>query len=173
MKYYPHRWFWIVGGDATRVWSSAQGAFIPSDSPAYQAFLADGGAPTRIKTMAELAAVLEVQHPAGAPQTPASARYAHETAGVWFTPEGGATPVLIATDRQSQARLTSATAGPNAGPIVWKALDGTFVSLTLSDLHALHAKVQAFVMACYVHEAYLTANSATADISAGWPSNGS
>lgn len=54
----PKNWYWIVGGDDTRVYSSAIGDYVPVSDGAYQAWLAQGGTPTRIATEAELGEAL-------------------------------------------------------------------------------------------------------------------
>jgi hypothetical protein len=58
MEYDPRNWFWIVAGDETKVFSSASGDFVTVTAPAYQAWRASGGAPTRIASTAELGEVL-------------------------------------------------------------------------------------------------------------------
>lgn len=59
MQYYdPSNWYWIVGADDTQVFSSAPGNYIPASDAAYQAWLANGGVPTRIASEAELGEVL-------------------------------------------------------------------------------------------------------------------
>ncbi len=59
-------WYWLVGGDATQVYSSAAGAFVPVADATYQAWLAAGHAPTAIDTTQSLSDVLS-----GAPGLPA------------------------------------------------------------------------------------------------------
>lgn len=49
--YTPHNWFWIVGGDASKAWSSAVGAYVSSW---------DADRLTRIANEAELSDVLRV-----------------------------------------------------------------------------------------------------------------
>lgn len=173
LRYDPSRWYWIVAGDESRAWSSAAAAFVASDDPGFAAWRDAGGMPTRITSVAELADVLEVQHPPGAPKTPASVRYARETGGIWFTPTGSSEAVLIATDRGSQAKIAAAAAGLSSDmtTIAWKTAGGSFVRLSDMDLRRLHSQVQAFVMACYVREAELAADP-TANLDEGWPSNG-
>jgi ABC-type tungstate transport system permease subunit len=59
MKIYnPANWYWIVGGDESRVFSSAIGNYVPADDAAYLAWRADGALPTRIVSEAELGEVL-------------------------------------------------------------------------------------------------------------------
>lgn len=54
----PSDWYWIIGGDETKVFSSATGNFVQPDAAAYIAWQADGTTPTRIATEAELGEVL-------------------------------------------------------------------------------------------------------------------
>jgi len=59
MKTYdPKNWFWIVGGDESRAFSSAVGNFVPANDATYLAWKADGTMPTRILNEAELGEVL-------------------------------------------------------------------------------------------------------------------
>jgi len=50
--YDPFSWFWVVGGDESRFWSSAEDAYAPA--------LPEGAGVTRIATETELAEVLAV-----------------------------------------------------------------------------------------------------------------
>ncbi|MER9188637.1 hypothetical protein [Mesorhizobium australicum] len=50
MDYNPFNWFWIVGGDEGRFWSSAEGAYVDA--------LPDGAGGTRIASEDELNNVL-------------------------------------------------------------------------------------------------------------------
>ena len=56
--YVPTNWYWIVGGDETRVFSSAAGDYVPVSDPTYQSWAADGTQPTRIDTEVNLGEVL-------------------------------------------------------------------------------------------------------------------
>ena len=66
--YNPRDWYWILGGDESRVWSSRRKAYVPDDDEDYATFLAIGRRPTRIESEAELAAVLNAQFPEGSPR---------------------------------------------------------------------------------------------------------
>lgn len=58
MKTYdPTNWYWFVGGDETKAFSSASGDYVPADDPAFLAWRVDGN-PTRIDTEDNLADVL-------------------------------------------------------------------------------------------------------------------
>lgn len=56
--YDPRNWYWIVGGDETRAYSSAAGDYVPSANATFTAWKAAGGVPTRIASEEELAEVL-------------------------------------------------------------------------------------------------------------------
>lgn len=56
--YLPAAWYWIVGDDGDRVFSSGAGAFVALTDAAYQTWLAAGHRPTRIDSEGSLADVL-------------------------------------------------------------------------------------------------------------------
>lgn len=59
MKIYdPGNWYWFVGGDTTKVFSSKTGDYVPATDATFVAWAADGSMPTRIDTEANLGAVL-------------------------------------------------------------------------------------------------------------------
>jgi hypothetical protein len=59
MKTYdPFNWYWMVGGDANRVYSSAAADYVSVTAPAYVAWASDGTLPTQIATEANLGDVL-------------------------------------------------------------------------------------------------------------------
>jgi Phage tail assembly chaperone protein len=67
--YNPVDWYWIVGGDASRVWSSARAAYVPVSDSTYSAWEVSGNVATSILNEDELASVLMAAYPAGAPRT--------------------------------------------------------------------------------------------------------
>lgn len=107
----------------------------------------------------------------------AAKRWAVETGGVIV----GGSP--IATDRESQAQLTSAYTSLKNGLIEntpWKATDGTFNLVTLPQIEPVAQFVAAHVRACFAAEQAhdeaiqsLTTQSEldAYDINAGWPQN--
>jgi hypothetical protein len=68
-EYAPANWYWIVGDDASQVYSSASAATVGTGDKAYKAWLAQGNAPTRIATMDELKDVLIAAGVIDVPQT--------------------------------------------------------------------------------------------------------
>jgi hypothetical protein len=58
MNYNPKGWYWIVAGDETQVYASAQAELVPITDPTYQAWLTAGGEPTRIDSIGNLKEVL-------------------------------------------------------------------------------------------------------------------
>jgi len=55
----PKNNYWVVGGSATQVYSSAVGDYVQISNPTYVAWLAAGNQPTRIASEAELGEVLD------------------------------------------------------------------------------------------------------------------
>jgi hypothetical protein len=58
MTYDPQNWYWVVGSDTTRVYSSASGVYVPTRDDTYMAWLADGNTPTKIDSVPSLGQVL-------------------------------------------------------------------------------------------------------------------
>lgn len=56
--YIASNWYWAVGTDTSKVYSSAAGDYVPSNDATYQAWREDGTKPTPTGTEAELADVL-------------------------------------------------------------------------------------------------------------------
>lgn len=56
--YNPQNWYWVVGGDQSKVFSSASGTYVAPTDPTYLAWVTAGGVPTNIDTAANLGAVL-------------------------------------------------------------------------------------------------------------------
>lgn len=67
MPFQPDDWYWIVGGDQTRVWSSRSARYYAASNAGYKSWLAGGGIPTRIDSEESLWEVLNAQFPAGLP----------------------------------------------------------------------------------------------------------
>jgi len=62
-SYDPKNWYWYVGGDQARVYSSAAGDYVPAADAAFTAWRSDGTQPTSIDTEANLGAVLSPYYP--------------------------------------------------------------------------------------------------------------
>ncbi len=58
MIYTPANWYWIVGGDKTRVFSSAKSAYVSTDDPDHKAWMASDNRPSAIGSEADLSDVL-------------------------------------------------------------------------------------------------------------------
>lgn len=56
--YNPFDWYWIVGGDETKAFSSAVANYVPANNATFVSWKADGTLPTRIANEAELGEVL-------------------------------------------------------------------------------------------------------------------
>lgn len=71
-NYSPDKWYWVVAGSTTQVWSSAAAAYVPVVDLTYKAWIAAGNQPTQIDTEFSLNEVLWAQYPAGAPRRPST-----------------------------------------------------------------------------------------------------
>lgn len=103
-------------------------------------------------------------------------RFAHETKGITL-PNGA----RIHTDRDSQALISGAFSTLKEGmlpSINWKARDGVWVTLTISEITPIATLVCLHVEACFTNEKRLSemvlaANSinelSTIDLQSGWP----
>ncbi len=70
-SYDPANHYWIVAGDADRLWSSAAPGYVMADDASYLAWHASGGPPTRIASEEDLDAVLaDAGHGDRAPHPP-------------------------------------------------------------------------------------------------------
>lgn len=58
LLYTAENWYWIVAGDATKVFSSASGDYVLVADVTYQNWLSMGGVPTRIESEVSLGDVL-------------------------------------------------------------------------------------------------------------------
>jgi hypothetical protein len=70
ITYDPSNWYWRVGADQSRYWSSAKAAYVPAADPTFKAWQDAGGHSTPIDTEDSLKAVLDEQYPAGWPAGP-------------------------------------------------------------------------------------------------------
>jgi len=57
-EYNPFNWYWKVGSDTNRVFSSAVGDYVPTSNATYVTWIADGTKATNIDTEANLGDVL-------------------------------------------------------------------------------------------------------------------
>jgi hypothetical protein len=62
-EYNPKNWYWKVNGDATRVYSSLSGDYVPVANATYVAWKTDGTNPTNIDSEASLGGVLSAYYP--------------------------------------------------------------------------------------------------------------
>lgn len=156
MMYDPSNWYWIVDGDTSKAWSSATAGFVPVSDETYSAWLASGGGPTPIGSLAELAEVFAAQYPGGMLKTYAAAvRYAKEIAGCTV---GG---VTYPSDRDTQAKLTAAALFAqvdNTQTFQWKLADGSFSDeLSAAQMITIAAAVGGYVNSCFAEEAAVVA----------------
>ena len=100
-----------------------------------------------------------------------------------WSPDGGTTTYIVQTDDVSQSKLTGAVlrTDKNGNPNqAWRMADNTIVDLNKAQFDAMAVAVGDHVDACYLQQAVLEAQIASAedvvailaiDIEAGWPVN--
>lgn len=156
----PRMWFWFVGGDETKVFSSATGNYVPLTDPNYLKF-ANDMRPTNIASEDELIDVLAEQAPdvvvttqKGLMAYAARKRYAKEVGGTVVN------SVAYPSDRETQAKFVSAVVMAQlntSATFQWKVADGTFVSLDAAGLITVASAVGAFVQTCFAAESTVVA----------------
>lgn len=162
MQFYnPNQWFWFVGGDTTKVFSSAAGTYVMANDPSYLAF-AENARASNIASEDELIDLLADQAPsvvvatqAGLIAYAAAKRYAKETGGT--TVSGVAYP----SDRPSQSKYASAVLMSQLNPAAsfqWKVGEGSFVTLDAAGILAVATTVGTFVQDCFAIEASTVAS---------------
>jgi hypothetical protein len=57
-EYDPRKWYWYVGGDTSKAYSSAINDYVQSTDAGLQAFLADGNVPPNCASETDLGSVL-------------------------------------------------------------------------------------------------------------------
>ena len=145
-------WYWFVGGDTSKAWSSARASWVDAADPTFAAWRAEGRGATPIGALGELEGVLREFFPAGMLTVYVAAkRFEVETGGILFN---GAT---IATDRESQAMISGAYSFVAANPeasISYKTAGG-FVQLNAAQVQAVANAVGQHVQACFAKEAVI------------------
>ena len=159
-------WYWIVGGDANNVWSSAKCASVPVGDPDYVAWLAiQGHYPSIAATMTDVESSCAVAFPRGTPRTYAAAsRYNKASGGCFVTSVGG--NVAFLTDPVARNTINSAydfMEVKGAGyTIHWKMSNGSFISMNLTQITTVMNDMAGFVQSCFTAE-----NNLQASINAG------
>lgn len=168
----PKNHYWIVGGAADRVYSSATNSYVAADDAGYTQWLSAFNRPTPILNEAELWEVLSTYAPGYLPAWlfdgtsfvqpapgaytkaqlkayTASARYDREIRGITV---GG---VAVLTDRQSQSMVSNAfsylSKAPAGTTADYKGASG-WVSLTAAQLEPIALAVGTHVQACFSAE---------------------
>lgn len=155
-------WYWYVGTDRSRAWSSAKARFVDTGDPDLQSFINGGAGVQEINSLAELAQIFAQNFAEGMLDVYAAAcRFRKETGGIVIN---GA---MIATDRESQAMINGAFNYVSVNPdkvISYKA-GNKFVSLTSDEVKAVAGAVGGHVQACFDKEAFVLAQIAAGAIS--------
>lgn len=149
----PRAWYWFIGADASRVWSSAANAYVPATDAGFVAFAAAGNPVSRVGSEAELLEVIAVVAPGLVPLFPSSLiayaarrRYEKETGGIVIN------GVNVATDDRSKTMLMGARIAASADPAFatpWVAADGSITQIDAATTIAISNAVLAHVQACF------------------------
>ncbi|MFZ5715746.1 MAG: hypothetical protein ACOY3N_23210 [Bradyrhizobium sp.] len=155
--YNPRDWFWIVAGDASRVFSSAAGNFVALDDPAFVAFSAKYQ-PTNIASEDELLGVLAEQAPGLVVQTQ-KGLIAYANRRQWALAVGGyratigGVQVDFATDPTSLGLISgkvSRLQQPNAPESLnWQTGPASFVTIAAADFIAVASNIADFVQSTF------------------------
>lgn len=139
--------YWIVGGDAANVWSSARAVSVPATDADYVAWSA-AKQPTQIATMAELEQVFAAQFPPGSLNTYCVfKRWEKEQGGITL-----ASGMPLKTDDRSQAKVNGAVLAATADPnftTQWHAADDTYWPLDAAGVTAMSGELQAHINNCF------------------------
>lgn len=149
-------WYWFVGGDTSKVFSSKLGNYVAITDPNYLKF-ANQASPTRIVSEEELLDVFAQQAPdlivttqKGLIAYTASVRYNKEAGGLLVS------GMTVRTDRESQALINGAYAMALADSTFtthWKVDSTTFVTLDANTMKAIGVAVGQHVSKCFTTEA--------------------
>jgi hypothetical protein len=151
--YNPSDWYWIIGGSATDVWSSARAMSVPIADATYTDWMNAGNTATAIASLTELYAVLAQQFPAGSlPTYNPDARSRKATGGVIIT---SISPIAFMSDPVSRNTLANADSFAKANPghiTDWKLSDGSFIKLNEAQLATALNDMATFVQSCFTKE---------------------
>jgi hypothetical protein len=170
----PSDWYWIVSGDATKVYSSKRNVYVPASDADYQAWLVAQGGTSRIGSEAEILYYIGDSLPtwlntASGFVQPAVGAYTKAqlkayAGNVRYNKEVGGTTVsgvAYPTDRETQSKMTAAVVLSQVNPSAtfkWKLPDGSFTaSLNAAGMLAVASAVGAFVQTCFETEASVVA----------------
>jgi hypothetical protein len=169
----PQDYYWIIGGSATEVYSSATNTLVPQSDQTYVDWSANN-TPNNIDTEAELAEVMQRYwfipawmfnstdtfiQPTPTTYTKgqlaaysASDRYNHASGGLTIS---AISAVPFLTDPVSRNTVDSANAYAVANPghvTDWKLSDGSFIKLTAAQLAIVLQDMATFVQSCFTCE---------------------
>jgi hypothetical protein len=166
----PKSWYFQVGADTTKLWSSSAGAYVPAGAQPVQDWMKRNGGESQVMKVDDetdlrtvLAAPFTVR-PYGARKTARPALTTAQTAAY----------ERIRHEVMSQSKLSNAFVMASAGHwqdgTPWKCADGSFLPLAAADVQKLAVGVSGYVGACYAREAALFSQPGL-DVTTGWPSN--
>jgi hypothetical protein len=173
-------WYWIVGEQTDRVYSSKSNSYVPVDDPDYVAFLESGSKPSPIATEAEIWPCVSVfMDPALFNGTtfaqPAPDSYskdqllAHAHAKRWHKENGGTEldGMPISTDDRSKILIDGqriAAEADSSWTTIWHGADGKLYPVNATKMIAISDALNAHVRACFTTYARLSDDIAAGKI---------
>lgn len=152
MIYDVQNWYWLVGGDQSKVYSSARCSFVPVADSQYIAFVNAGGGATPIASLDDLAQVFATQYPGGMLLTYANARQWAKVIGGYATTIGEQQIVFPTTPDSMSLISGKAQRLQQPNPptsINWQIGPTTFVDIPAADFTSLATEIADFVQATF------------------------
>jgi hypothetical protein len=161
-----HDWYWIVGKDTNKVFSSAKAIYVSVESKDYVRWTERGHVATRIVSEEELIDAFAHAIPDVVPRIPrallaysAKKRLARETGGLAYNGK------RIDTSRPAQALIAIAVSRAKPSKTIqWEFADGSVDTLDGAAIEALAAAVWQHVQALLAAQAELAAGISAGSI---------
>lgn len=145
-------WFWIVGGDASKVWSSAAAGYVQTGAAAYASFLDDGNHPQTSESMEALLALFAAQCPSGSLLTYANFKQWNVATG-GYVATVGELQIPFKTDVSSLSLITgkvvSITQPDGPQSVDWQVGPYSIISIEADDFLAAARAVDIFVQGTF------------------------
>lgn len=145
-------WYWCVGDDKAKFWSSAKAGFVPANDSEYLAFVARGNGPTPIDTIANLTEVFAAQYPAGMLTTYANWRqWGKATGGYLATINGALIPFATTSDSLSMiSGKAQRLLQPDPPSVInWQIGPTTFTEIAAADFIVIATEIADFVQGTF------------------------
>ena len=148
MIYAPSNWYWVVGGDQDKVWSSTAAGYVNMSDESYAEWLEAGGRPTPIGSIEDLAQVFAEQYPGGMLTMYANAVQWTKAIGGYQTTVGEQS-ITFPTSTESMGLISGKVQrlqqpDPPTS-ISWQIGPTSFIDIPAADFTALATQIADFV----------------------------